>query len=76
MSQVSALKAKATSSDQTFPSAIRPIPHSAKLSPPLFTSLLELDDEPVSSRSAASSLVDDCYKSLAEKSPILITKPF
>ena len=42
-----------------FPSAIRPIPHSADLPPPLFTSLPELVDEPVSSTSEGSSLEDD-----------------
>ena len=47
-------------------SAIRPIPHSADLSPPLFTSLPELVDEPVSSTSGESSLEDDFYESLAD----------
>ena len=42
-----------------FSSAIRPIPHSADLPPPLFTSLPELVDEPVSSTSEGSSLEDD-----------------
>ena len=37
-------------------SAIRPIPHSADLPPPLFTSLPELVDEPVSSTSEESFL--------------------
>ena len=66
---VSALKAD-------LQSAIRPIPHSADLPPPLFTSLPELVDEPVSSTSEGSSLEDDCYNPLADKSPILITPPF
>ena len=58
------------------PSAIRPIPHSADLPPPLFTFLPELVDEPVSSTSEESSLEDDCYNPLADKSPILITQAF
>ena len=58
------------------PSAIRPIPHSADLPPPLFTSLPELIDEPVSSTSEGSSLEDDCYNPLADQSPILITQAF
>ena len=59
------------------PSAIRPIPHSANLPPPLFTSLPELVDEPVSSTSEESCLEDDCYEPLADnKSPILITQAF
>ena len=59
------------------PSAIRPIPHSADLPPPLFTSLPELVDEPVSSPSEKSFLEDDCYEPLADnKSPILITQAF
>ena len=58
------------------PSAIRPIPHSADLPPPLFTSLPELVDEPVSSTSEGSSLEDDCYNPLADQSPILITPAF
>ena len=51
------------------PLAIRPIPHSADLPPPLFTSLPELVDEPVSSTSEGSTLEDDCYNPLADKSP-------
>ena len=58
------------------PSAIRPIPHSADLPPPLFTSLPEVVDEPVSSTSVGSSLEGDCYNSLADKSPKLITQAF
>ena len=59
------------------PSAIRPIPHSADLPPPLFISLPELVDEPVSSTSEESSLEDDCYEPLANnKSLILITQTF
>ena len=61
---------------QDLPSAIRPIPPSADLSPPLFTSLPELNNEPVNSTSEASSLEDDCYNPLADKSPILITRAF
>ena len=58
-------------------SAIRPIPHSADLPPPLFTSLPELVDEPVSSTSEESFLEDNCYEPLADnKSPILITQAF
>ena len=59
------------------PLAIRPIPHSADLPPPLFTSFPELVDEPVNSTSEESSLEDDFYESLADKkSPILITQAF
>ena len=54
------------------PSAIRPILHYADLPLPLFTSFPELVDEPVSSTSKASSLEDDWYNSLADKSPISI----
>ena len=58
-------------------SAIRPIPHSADLLPPLFTSLLELVDQLVSSTSEESSLEDNFYEPLADnKSPILITQAF
>ena len=57
-------------------SAIQPIPHSADLSPPLFTSLPKLVDEPASSTSEGSFLEDDGYNSLADKSPILITQAF
>ena len=39
--------------------AIRPVPHSADLPPPLFTSLPEVGDEPVSSTSEESSLEDE-----------------
>ena len=59
------------------PSAIRPIPHSAELSPPLFTSLPEVVDEPESSTTEESSLEDNCYEPLADyTSPILITQAF
>ena len=47
-------------------SAIRPIPHSAELPPPLFTSLPEVVDEPESSTTKESSLEDDCYEPLAD----------
>ena len=58
-------------------SAIRPVPHSADLPPPLFTSLPEVVDEPVSSTSEESSLQDDCYDPLPDtKSPILVTQAF
>ena len=58
-------------------SSIRPIPHSADLPSPLFTSLLELVDEPISSTSEESSLKDDCYEALDDnKSPISITQAF
>ena len=74
---VSALKAKATLSTQTFHQQSDPIPHSADLPPPLFTSLPELVNEPVSSTSEESFLEDDCYEPLADnKSPILITQAF
>ena len=74
---VSALKAKATLSTQTFHQQSDPIPHSANLPPPLFTSLPELVNEPVSSTSEESFLEDDCYEPLADnKSPILITQAF
>ena len=59
------------------PSAIQSIPHSADLPPPLFTSLPELVDEPVSSTSEESSSEDDCCKPLADnKPPVLITQTF
>ena len=58
------------------PSAIQPVLHSADLPPPLFTSLSEVVNEPVSSTSEESTLEDDCYNSLAGKSPILITQAF
>ena len=69
-------KSKGKIKHPDLPSAIRPIPHSADLPPPLFTSLPEVVDEPVSSISEASSLEDDCYNSLADKSSILIAKAF
>ena len=57
--------------------AIRPIPHSAELPPPLFTSLPEVVDEPESSITEESSLEDDCYETLADySSSILITQAF
>ena len=65
-------KTKGNIKHPDLPSAIRPIPHSADLPPPLFTSLPELVNEPVSSISEASSLEDDCYNPLADKSAILI----
>ena len=60
------------------PSAIQPIPHSADLPPPLFTSLPEVDDEPeISSTTEESFLEDDCYEPLADnKPPVLITQAF
>ena len=58
-------------------SAIRPVPHCADLPPPLFTSLSEVGDEPVSSTSEESSLEDDCYEPLPDtKSSILVTQAF
>ena len=58
-------------------SAIRPIPHSAELPPPLVTSLPEVVDEPERSTTEESSLEDDCYEPLADyRSPILITQAF
>ena len=71
-------KSKSNIKYTDLPSAIRPIPHSADLPPPLFTSLPELVDEPVSSTLKERSLEDDCYKLLANnKSSILITQaPF
>ena len=48
------------------PSAIRPIPLSAELPPPLFTSLPEVVDKPESSTTEESSLEDDCYEPLAD----------
>ena len=74
---VSALKAKATSSTQTF-----------RQQSDLYLTLLiflhlclpslpELVDEPVSSTSEESSLEDDCYEALADnKSAILIIQAF
>ena len=57
------------------PSAIRLIPHSADLPPPLFSSLAELVDEPISSTSEERSLENDCYQPLADnKLPKLITQ--
>ena len=44
-------KSKGNIKYPNLPSAIRPIPHFADLPPPLFTSLPELVDEPVSSTS-------------------------
>ena len=70
-------KSKSNIKYPNLPSAIRPIPHSADLPPPLFTSLPELVDEPVSSTLEESSLEDDCYEPLTDnKSLILITQAF
>ena len=70
-------KSKGNIKYPNLPSAIRPIPHSADLPPPLFTSLPELVDEPVSSTLEESSLEDDCCEPLADnKSLILITQAF
>ena len=69
-------KSKGNIKHPDLPSAIRPISHSADFPPSLFTSFSELVDEPVSSTSEASSLEDDCYNPLADKSPILITQAF
>ena len=70
-------KSKGNIKDPNLPSAIRPIPHSADLPPPLLTSLPELVDEAVSSTSEESCLEDDCYEPLADNiSPILITQAF
>ena len=71
-------KSKSNIKYPDLPSAIRPISHYADLPPPLFTgtSLPELVDQPVSSTSEESSLEDDCYKPLADKSPIVITQAF
>ena len=70
-------KSKGNIKYPNFPSAIRLIPHSADLPPPLFTSFPELVDEPVSSISEESCLEDDCYEPLADNiSPILITQAF
>ena len=54
-------KSKGNIKYPNLPSAIRPITHSADLPSPLFTSLAELVDEPVSSTSEESTLEDDCY---------------
>ena len=70
-------KSKGNIKYPNLPSAIRPITHSGDLPPPLFISLPELVDEPVSSTSKESFLEDDCYEPLADnKSPILITQAF
>ena len=70
-------KSKGNIKYPNLPSAIRPIPHSADLPPPLFTSLPKLVDEPVSSTSEESFLENDCYEPLADnKSLILMTQAF
>ena len=70
-------KSKANITNSNLPSAIRPIPHSADLFPPLFTSLLKLVDELVSSTSEESFSEDNFIEPLADnKSPILITQAF
>ena len=70
-------KSKGNINYPNLPSAIRPIPHSADRPLPLFTSLPELVDEPVSSTSEDSSLEENCYEPLADnKSQILITQAF
>ena len=70
-------KSKGNIKYPNLPSPIRPIPHSAKLPPPLFTSLPDVVDEPESSTREDSSLKDDCYEPLTDyKSPILITQAF
>ena len=72
---VSSLKAKATIKYPNLPSAIRPIPHSADLSPSLLTSFPEVADEPVSSTSEYSCLENDCYEPVADnKFLMLITQ--
>ena len=67
-------KSKGNIKYSDLPSAIRPIPLFADLPPPLFNSLPELVDEPVSSTSEESFLEDDCYNPLADKPPILISQ--
>ena len=70
-------KSKGNIKCPNLPSAIRPIPHSAELPPPLFTYLPKVVDEPESSTTDESSLEGDCYDPFADhRSPILITKPF
>ena len=70
-------KSKGNTQYPNLPSAIRPIPHSAELPPPLFTSLPEVVDEPESSTTEESSLEGDCYGPLADyRSPTLITQAF
>ena len=70
-------KSKGNIKYPNLPSAITPIPHSAELPPPLFTSLPEVVDEPESSTTERSSLEDDGYEPLADyRSPILITQAF
>ena len=63
---VSALKAKETSSTQTFRQQSDLIPHSAELPLPLFTSLPEVVDVPESSATEMSTLEDDCNKPLPD----------
>ena len=69
-------KSKSNIKYPDLPSTILSILHSADLPPPLFTSLPELVDAPVSSTSEGSSLEDDCCNPLADESPILITQAF
>ena len=70
-------KSKGNIKYPNLPSAIIPIPHSAELPPPLFTSLPEVVDEPENSTTEKSSLEDDCYEPLADyRTPILITQAF
>ena len=70
-------KSKGNIKHPNLPSAITPIPHSAELPPPLFTSLPEVVDEPESSTTEKSSLEDYGYEPLADyRSPILITQAF
>ena len=52
-------KSKGNINYPNLPSPIRPIPHSAELPPPLFTSLPDVVDEPESSTREESSLKDD-----------------
>ena len=70
-------KSKGNIKYPNLPLAIRPIPHSAELPPPLFTSLPEVVDELESSTTEESFLEVDCYEPLADyRSPILITQAF
>ena len=50
-------KSKGNIKYPNLPSAIRPMPHSADLPPPLFTSLPGLVDQPVSSTSEEKTIV-------------------
>ena len=70
-------KGKGNTKYPNLPSAIRPIPHSAILPPPLFTSLPEVVDKSESSTTEESSLEDGCYEPLADcRPPILIKQAF